>query len=45
MGTIYKDHTDKPLADLHLDCHKIEKLTHKLNEYSSKKHNMHCNTT
>ena len=27
-GTIYKDHTDKPLADLHLDCHKIKKLTH-----------------
>ena len=29
-----KDHTDKPLADLHLNCHKIKKLTHKLNEYS-----------
>ena len=34
MGTIYKDHTDQPLADLHLDCHKIKKLTHKLNEHS-----------
>ena len=31
MGTINKDHTDKPLADLHLDCHKIKKLTHKVN--------------
>ena len=29
MGTIYKDYTDKPLADL-----KIKKLTHKLNEHS-----------
>ena len=34
MGTIYKDHTDKPLAGLHLDCHKIKKLTHKRNEHS-----------
>ena len=33
MGTIYKDCTDKPLADLHLDYHKIKKLTHKVNEY------------
>ena len=32
MGTIYKDYTDKPLADL--DYHKIKKLTHKLNEHS-----------
>ena len=32
MGTIYKDHTDKPLADLQLDCHKIIKLPGKLNE-------------
>ena len=32
MGTIYKDHTDKPLADLNLDYDKIKKLTHKLNE-------------
>ena len=32
MGTIYKDYTDKPLADLNLDYHKIKKLTHKLNE-------------
>ena len=23
MGTIYKDYTDKPLADLNLDYHKI----------------------
>jgi hypothetical protein len=35
MGTsIYKDYTDKPLADLNLDYHKIKKLTHKLNEHS-----------
>jgi hypothetical protein len=35
MGTIYKDYTDKPLADLKLDYHKkIENLTHKLNEHS-----------
>ena len=34
MGTIYKDYTDKPLADLNLDYHKINKLTHKLNEHS-----------
>jgi hypothetical protein len=27
MGTIYKEYTDKPLADLNLDCHKIKKLT------------------
>jgi len=32
MGTIYKDYTDKPLADLNLDYHKIKILTHKLNE-------------
>jgi hypothetical protein len=25
MGTIYKDYTDKPLADLNLDYHKIKK--------------------
>ena len=31
MGTIYKDYTDKPLADLNLDYHEIKKLTHKLN--------------
>ena len=29
MGTIYKDYTDKPLAD-----HKVKQLTHKLNEHS-----------
>jgi len=34
MGTIYKDYTDKPLANLNLDHHKIKKLTHKLNEHS-----------
>jgi len=33
MGTIYKDYTDKPLADLSLDHHKITNLTHKLNEH------------
>jgi hypothetical protein len=27
MGTIYKDYTDKPLADLNLDYHKIKNLT------------------
>ena len=26
MGTIYKDYTDKPLADLNLDYHKIKKI-------------------
>ena len=25
MGTIYEDYTDKPLADLNLDYHKVEK--------------------
>jgi hypothetical protein len=25
MGTIYKDYTDKPLADLNLDYHKTKK--------------------
>jgi hypothetical protein len=34
MGTIYKEYTDKPLADLNLDYHKIKNLTHKLNEHS-----------
>jgi hypothetical protein len=34
MGTIYKDYTYKPLADLNLDYHKIKELTHKLNEHS-----------
>jgi hypothetical protein len=33
MRTIYKDHTDKPLADLNLTFHKIKNRTHKLNEY------------
>jgi len=51
MGTIYKDCTDKPLADLNLDYHKIKKLTHKLNEHSIRhasaliKTSMHCNIT
>ena len=34
MGTINKDYTGKPLADLILDYHNIKKLTHKLNEHS-----------
>ena len=34
MRTIYKDYTDKPLADLNLTCHKIKNLTHNVNEYS-----------
>ena len=34
MGTTYKDLTDKPLADRDLVYHKIENLTHKLNEHS-----------
>ena len=51
MGTIYKDYTDKPLADLKLDYHKIKKLTLKLNEHSIRhasaliKQSMHCNIT
>ena len=51
MGTIYKDYTEKPLADLNLDYHKIKKLTHKLNENSIRhasaliKQGMHCNIT
>jgi hypothetical protein len=50
MGTI-KDNTDKPLADLNLNYHKIKKLTHKLNEHSIShasaliKQSMHCNIT
>ena len=32
MGIIYKDYTDKTLAGLNLDFHRIKKLTHKLNE-------------
>ena len=38
MGTIYKDYTGKPLADLHLDCHKTKKLTYKWNEHSIRHH-------
>jgi hypothetical protein len=34
MGPIYKDYTDKPLADLNLDYHRIKNLTRKLNEHS-----------
>ena len=34
VGTIYKDYTDKPLADLNINYHKIEDLTHKRNEHS-----------
>ena len=34
MGTIYKDYTYKPLADLNLDYLMINKLTHKLNKHS-----------
>jgi hypothetical protein len=34
MGVIYKDYTDKPLADYYLDYHKIKNLTHKLNKHS-----------
>jgi len=37
MGTIYKDYTDKPLADLNLDYHKIKNLTHKPNKHSKNK--------
>jgi hypothetical protein len=33
MGNIYKDYTDKPLADLNLDYHKL-KTSHKMNEHS-----------
>ena len=38
MGTIYKDNTEKPLAHLDLDYHKIENLTHKLHEHTIR----HC---
>jgi hypothetical protein len=34
MGTVYVNKTDKPLADLNQDDHKIKNLTHKLNEHS-----------
>jgi hypothetical protein len=34
MGTIYKDNTEKPLAHLDLDYHKIINLTHKLHEHT-----------
>jgi len=34
METIYKDYTDKSMADLNLDYHKLKKLTQKLNEHS-----------
>jgi len=51
MGTIYKYYTDKPLADLNLDYHKIEKLIRKLMNTPSDMHlhsykqGMHCNIT
>jgi hypothetical protein len=32
MGTIYQDHTGKPLADLNLDYRNIISLTHNLNK-------------
>ena len=35
MGTTYKNYTDKLLADLNLDYHKIKKLKLKLNERSA----------
>ena len=34
MGTIYKDFTDKSLADLNLDTIRLKISTHKLNEHS-----------
>jgi hypothetical protein len=34
MSTTYKDYADKPLADLNLDYHINNYLTHKLNEHS-----------
>jgi len=34
LPTNYKDYTDKPLADLNVDYHKIKNMTHKLNEHS-----------
>ena len=34
MGSFYKDHTDKSLADLNVNYHKIKNLTHKLNDRS-----------
>jgi hypothetical protein len=38
MGTIYKDYTERTLAHLDLDYHKIENLTHKLHEQTIR----HC---
>jgi hypothetical protein len=43
MGTIYKDYTDKPLADLILNYHKSNKLTHKMNEHSIRHASAHKN--
>ena len=37
-GTIDKDYTDKPLANLNMDYHKIYKPTHKLMNTPSDKH-------
>jgi hypothetical protein len=51
MGTIYKDYTDKSLADLNPDYHSIKKLTQKLNKHSIRhasaliKQGTHCNIT
>ena len=44
VGTIYKDYTDKPLADLNLDYQKIKKLTHKLNEHSIRHASAHLHS-
>ena len=44
MGNIYKDYTDKPLADLNLDYQKIKKLTHKLNEHSIRHASAHLHS-
>jgi hypothetical protein len=41
MGTIYKDYTDKPLADFNLDYHTIKNLTHKLNEHTIRHADLH----
>ena len=40
---IYKDYTDKPLAGLNLDYHKIKKLTHKRNDRSIRHASAHKN--
>jgi len=53
MGTIFKDYTGKPLADLNLDYHMVKNLTHKLNEHSIRhasaliktRYALQCNTS